>query len=211
MYSSSCGARCSVEHCRARRENLRLADDARGLHRRRERFACAFARELQDRRFGRRVRVVDADVQQETVELRFGQRIGAFLLDRILRRHDQEQRGQRIRVAADGDLPLAHRFEQRRLHFGRRAVDFVGEDRLWKIGPRWNSKRRRLRPIDLGAGEVGGQQIRRELHAVEIAFDARGEFLDRGGLGETRRAFDEQVAVGEQRDQQAIDQRRPGR
>ena len=37
-------------------------------------------------------RIVDADVQQEAVELRFGQRIGAGLLERILRRQHEERR-----------------------------------------------------------------------------------------------------------------------
>ena len=60
--------------------------------------------------------------------------------------------------------------------------------------------------VDFGAGEIGGQQIRRELDAVEIAFDARGEFLDCRGLGQARSAFDEQMAIGEQRDQQAVDE-----
>ncbi len=63
-----------------------------------------------------------------------------------------------------------------------------------------------LRTIDFGAGQIGRQQIRRELDAMEIAFDARGEFLDRRRLGEAGRTFDEQMAVGEQRDQQAIDE-----
>jgi hypothetical protein len=30
--------------------------------------------------------------------------------------------------AADGHLPLLHRFQQRGLRLGRRAVDFVGQD-----------------------------------------------------------------------------------
>ena len=41
---------------------------------------------------------------------------------------------------------------------------------------------------------------------MEIALDARGEFLDRGRLGQTRRAFHEQVTVGQQRDQETVDQ-----
>ena len=115
--------------------------------------------------------------------------------------------GSAIGVAADRDLPLAHRFEHRRLHLRRCAVDLVGEDQVVEDRPALEFEGRRLRAIDLGAGEIGRQQIRRELHAVEIAFDARGELLDRGGLGEAGRAFDEQVPVGEQRDQQAVDQR----
>ena len=42
--------------------------------------------------------------------------------------------GSVIRLVAERDLPLLHRFEQRALHFGGRAIDFirehdVGEDR----------------------------------------------------------------------------------
>ena len=37
------------------------------------------------------VRIVDVDLHQEAVELRFGQRIGAFLLDRVLRREHMER------------------------------------------------------------------------------------------------------------------------
>ena len=36
---------------------------------------------------------------------------------------------------------------------------------------------------DVGAGQVGGKQIRGELDAVEIRLDARRQFLDRRGLG----------------------------
>ncbi len=38
-------------------------------------------------------RVADLYVQQEAIELRFGQRIRALLLDRVLRRHNQEELG----------------------------------------------------------------------------------------------------------------------
>ena len=36
------------------------------------------------------------------------------------------------RSVADGHLPLLHRFQQRALNFGRRAVDFVGQDQVGK-------------------------------------------------------------------------------
>ena len=40
---------------------------------------------------GFQIGIADIDLQQETVELRFGQGIGAFLLQRILRRQHMEQ------------------------------------------------------------------------------------------------------------------------
>ena len=75
-------------------------------------------------------RVADADLEHEAVELGFGQRIGAFLLDRVLRGQDEEGLGQLVGRVADGDLPFLHGFEQGALHLGRGAVDFVGEDEV---------------------------------------------------------------------------------
>ena len=40
------------------------------------------------------VGIIDLDVEHEAVELRFGQRIGSFLLDRVLRGDDEERIGQ---------------------------------------------------------------------------------------------------------------------
>ena len=38
--------------------------------------------------------------------------------------------GRLARLAADGHLAFLHGFEQRGLRFGRRAVDFVGENQI---------------------------------------------------------------------------------
>ena len=62
-------------------------------------------------------------------------------------------------------------------------------------------------PVDVGSGEIGGQEIRGELDAVEVGLDARGQFLDRGGLGQSRCAFDQKVPIGQQRDQEPFDER----
>ena len=61
------------------------------------------------------VRIVDVDLHQEAVELRFGQRIGAFLLQRVLRRQHMERRRQVVARARDRDVMLLHRLQQRRL------------------------------------------------------------------------------------------------
>ncbi len=79
-------------------------------------------------------RIIEQQLEQEPIELRFGQRIRAFLLDRILGGHHEERRGQRMRAAADGDLALLHRFEQRALHFRGRAVDLVREHEVREDG-----------------------------------------------------------------------------
>ena len=49
-------------------------------------------------------RIIDLDVEHEAVELGLGQRIGAFLLDRVLRGDDEERIGQVVGLLAGGDL-----------------------------------------------------------------------------------------------------------
>ena len=66
-------------------------------------------------------------LQHEAVHLGFGQRIGALLLDGVLRGEDQERPPAEGGVA-DGHLPLLHGLKQRALHLGRGPVDFVGQD-----------------------------------------------------------------------------------
>ena len=64
-------------------------------------------------------RIIQQHLEHEAVHLRFGQRIGAFLVNRVLRGQHQERRRQRHRLAAERHLPLLHGFEQGRLHLGR--------------------------------------------------------------------------------------------
>ena len=51
------------------------------------------------------------DFQEEAVELGFGQRIGAFLLDRVLRREDMERPRQVVAHAGDRHMVLLHRLQ----------------------------------------------------------------------------------------------------
>ncbi len=128
------------------------------------------------------------------------------MLDRILRGHDHERSRQCVGLTSDRDLLFPHRLEQRRLHLGRCPIDFIGQDQVVEQRPRLEVEVAHFGPVDVGAGQVAGQQVRGELDAAEVALQCGGQFLDRGGLGKARRALDQQVAVGEQRDQQAVDQ-----
>ncbi len=109
-------------------------------------------------------------------------------------------------MAANGDLALAHRFQQRGLHLGRRTVDFIGQQHRMEDGAGNELEAAFLRAPDLGTGEVGGQQVGGELHAREIGLETAGQRTDGGGLGQSRGAFHQQVAIGEQCDQQAFHQ-----
>ena len=64
------------------------------------------------------------------------------------------------------------------------------------MGPLWtlNSVVRGL--YILGAQQVGGQQVRRELHAREPGVDALGDRLDQQRLGQPGHALQQDVPVG---------------
>ena len=79
---------------------------------------------------GALVGIADVDLQQEAVELRFGQRIGAFLLERVLCRQHVERRGHIMALAGDRDVVLLHGLQQRRLGLRAGAVDLVGHQQL---------------------------------------------------------------------------------
>jgi hypothetical protein len=96
-----------------------------------------------------------------------------------------------MRLAGDRDLVFLHHFEQRALHLGRRAVDFVGEQQVGEHGAERRVELAGLLVVDARADEVGGHQVGRELDALEAAADRSRERLDRQRLGEAGNAFDE--------------------
>ena len=93
-------------------------------------FLVAFGCAVKD--FGQfgATRIADDQLEKEAVELGFGQRIGSFLVDRVLRGHHEERLFELADLAAGGDAFFLHRFEHGGLRLGRGAVDFVGEDEL---------------------------------------------------------------------------------
>ena len=111
-------------------------------------------------------------MQQKTVQLRFRQRIGAGLFDRILRGQHEEWRRQCIGGAGVADGALAHRFQQRGLGLGRGAIEFVGQQQVGEDGALLEAEM----PVpgaviffqQFGAQDVAGHQVRSELHAPEL-------------------------------------------
>ncbi len=96
----------------------------------------ALVGEVEHRELGLGVCVVELDLEEEAVELTFGEREDAFVLVRVLRRDDEERVGKLVRLAVDRHLALAHRLEQGSLGAWRRAVDLVGEEDVREDGAR---------------------------------------------------------------------------
>ena len=120
------------------------------------------------------------------------------MLDGVLGGEHEERLGQRERLAADRHLALLHRLEQRALHFGRRSVDLVGQQDVGEDRARLHGEVAGALVEDLGADEVGGEQVGRELHPPERARHRRGEGADGEGLGKSGHAFEQHVAVGQE-------------
>ena len=153
--------------------------------------------------------MLDDDVEHEAIELRFGQRIRAFELDRVLRREHVERLFELIGAALNGDAMLLHRLEQRRLRLRRRAVDFVGEQDVAEDRPgrehHLPPAGRRIFVDDVGAGDVRRHQVGRELNAVELQLEHLGQRVDQQRLGQPGHADDQAVAADEERQQHLPD------
>ena len=148
--------------------------------------------------------IADDHLEQETVDLCFGQGVGAFLLDGVLRGHHHERLVEGEGVVADGDLALLHGFEQGALHLGGGAVDFVGEHEVGENRAFLYLELFALDAVDHGADYVGGEQVGRELDAAVARIDELREGFDGKGLCKAGDAFEEHVAVAEQSDEQAL-------
>ena len=122
-------------------------------------------------------RVVDLHHEHEAVELGLGQRVGALLLDRVLGGEDEERAG-RGRASAPPAVTWRSCMASSSAAWVFGGVRLISSARitLAKIGPRRNLNAARAgRPVlldHLGAGDVRGHQVRRELDAVEG--EARG-------------------------------------
>ena len=124
----------------------------------------------------------------------------------VLRREHEEGIGQAIGFVTDGDLTFLHGLEEGALHLGGRTVDFVGEHEVRKDGAVLGTEDTVLRIVDLGAHDVGREHVGRELQPFEAHRDGARQGLQGQGLGEAGDALEQHVAVGEQRDQQAVHQ-----
>ena len=153
--------------------------------------------------------MLDDDVEHESIELRFRQRIGALELDRVLGGEHEERLGELVRPSLDGHAVLLHRFEQRRLRLGRGAVDFVGEHDVREDRPGGEhhlpASGAGVLVDDVGAGDIGRHQVRRELNAIELEVEHLGQRRNQQRLGEARHADDQAVAADEERVEHELD------
>ena len=150
--------------------------------------------------------ISDEHLEHEPVDLRLRERIGSLGLDGVLGGHDEERVRRGEGLAADRHLAFLHDLQQGALHLGRRPVDLVGEDEVGEDRAERHLEVAGLLVVDPGADEVGGDQVGRELDALEVHPDRLGERLDRHRLGQTGDALDEQVPTGQERDEHPLEE-----
>ena len=105
----------------------------------------------------------------------------------------------RGRLPFQGDLVLLHGFEQGGLGFGRRPVNLVRQQDIGKKRPLAQLKLVFIAVEYIAAGDVSGQQIGRELDAVEPQPQGGGKAVSHQGFGEARVILQQDVAAGREK------------
>jgi hypothetical protein len=161
-----------------------------------------------DGEFLLRRRVFDADAAEEAIELRLGQRIGAFHFDRVLRREHEKRLRQSVRLASDSHFAFLHRLEQRRLRLRRRAIDLIGEQHIGKKRS-WHDHA----PVPAGCRiflehfapcDVCGHEVRCELHAPEFQPQRPRERCGEQRLAHAGHAEQQRMTAAEQREEEQV-------
>ncbi len=141
------------------------------------------------------VGVPDGRAQQEPVELRLGQRVGAGLLDRVLGRDDHERVADVVGRAVDRDTALLHHLEERGLGLRARAVDLVGQHDAREHRPAVELELARALVVDADARDVAGQHVGRELHPAVGAVDGLRHGARERGLAGAGHVLEQEVAA----------------
>ena len=97
-----------------------------------------------------------------------------------------ERPRQRMGLAVGRHLPLAHRLQQGALRARRGPVDLVGQHDVGEDRAGTEDELLRLAVVQAAAGDVGGQQVGRELDAMELAGQAAGDGLAHQRLAHAR-------------------------
>ena len=144
------------------------------------------------------------DLEHEAVYLRLRERIGTFLLDRVLGSHDKERFRELESLVAYRDLPLLHRLEQCRLHLSRGTVDFIRQDEIGEDRTFADLELLALLRIDHRAYDIGRKQVRSKLDPAELRIHRRRKRVDGQRLCQTGHTFEQDMPIREEADQQIL-------
>src|SRR5262249_28109136 len=153
-------------------------------------------------------RIVDLQLHEKSIQLRFGQGVRAFHLERILRRQHEEGGVELVRRLAYSHAALFHRFKEGRLGLWCRPIDLVRQQNIRKDRPGLKFEKLLAHCIflnDIGAGDIGGHEIGGELNSRKLQTHYIAERGYEFGFAQTWHAFKKDVPTGEQAHDHAID------
>ena len=101
---------------------------------------------------------------------------------------------------------LLHNFKQGTLHFGRGAIDLVGQQQIGEDRAERGVEFAGLLVVDARADQVGRHQVGGELDALEVAADRFRQRLDGHRLGQARHALDQDMPARQQGHHQPFQQ-----
>ncbi len=142
--------------------------------------------------------IVEPQVQHEAVELRFGERIRAFLLNRVLRSEHKERRIERTGLPACGNVALLHGLKERRLRFGRGTVDLIRQNDVGEDGSLYELKVTLpvLRLLnDVGSRNIAGHQVGRKLDAAKRQVQRARQRTHQQRFGESGHPYEQCVSA----------------
>jgi len=152
----------------------------------------------QELAFVRGIGIAERYAHEESIELRFGQLVGAELLVRVLRRDDEERVRQAVGGKVCAHLALFHGLQQRALRPGARAVHLIGEQKLRKDRALPEMKLLAGAIEDRNADDVGREQIARELHPLPCQPQHMSESVSQRCFSDAGHVLDEQVTACQQ-------------
>ena len=139
-------------------------------------------------------------LHKEAVKLRLGQRERSVRFDGVLRRHHDIGLRQREGLAVDRDLAFLHDLQKRGLTAVDGTVDLIRKNHVREQRPAAEFKRALFLIIIMDPRQIGGQNVRRELDALELAADAAGEGSEQHRFSRPRQILQQNVTGGDQAD-----------
>ena len=113
--------------------------------------------------------------EHEAVKLRFRQHLRTDRAGRILCRKDTVGLRQTVGRAVYGDGSLLHELQKRGLCFRGCTVDLIGKQQIAECRALLEFHLAGILAVDREAGDIAGQNIRRELDAVIIEIKRSGK------------------------------------
>ena len=114
----------------------------------------------------------------------------------ILCGDDDERRREGSCLAIDADLPFEHGLEEGALRPGLCAIDFIGEHDVGENRSLVEDEVGFLRVVYADAQDVGGEDVRGELHPSTGQAGTLGQGCGQGGFAHARDVFDEEMSRG---------------